>query len=253
MVGYHSIHWGAVGKPGGPIRSRLQTSGLLVIHSGPHFSGQTSATGGCSGTNDTPRERGFPMGIHFRKTKQNVGNTMHRLFSWVLLATPFFFALPTLAQQGVVASDADLAATTARGRLLYEYDQAAWHASDAVLALHPPKETLGQYIAQKRDARWVVVFGHLKDARDAFLISAQATQGSSPTEFTAEVFDTPHNDAAFFQPLPRLSSWRKGHFRGQELPITQPSFPRPVVSCLCIFCARKPRLTSTRWERTYVF
>src|SRR6266576_7192086 len=36
---------------------------------------------------------------------------------------------------------------TARGRALYEYDQAAWHATDAVQATHPPAQSLGRYIA----------------------------------------------------------------------------------------------------------
>jgi hypothetical protein len=47
---------------------------------------------------------------------------------------------------------------TARGRALYEYDQAAWHASDALQATHLAKDTLGRYIAHKSDAGWTVAF-----------------------------------------------------------------------------------------------
>ncbi len=48
---------------------------------------------------------------------------------------------------------------TARGRMLYEYDEAAWQATDAVQATHPSKETVGRYIGNKSgvgmDERWL--------------------------------------------------------------------------------------------------
>jgi len=121
-----------------------------------------------------------------------------RALRLLALAGVLSFALPASAQLNVVASDTDLAATTARGRLLYEYDQAAWHASDAVMALHPPKERLGRNIAQKGDSGWVVAFGRLNESRDKFLISVLATQGPSPQEFSAKVLETPREDAGFF-------------------------------------------------------
>jgi hypothetical protein len=48
-------------------------------------------------------------------------------------------ALPVsvIAQGTSVPSDTLLAGITARGKLLAAYDQAAWHATDALLALHP--------------------------------------------------------------------------------------------------------------------
>jgi hypothetical protein len=42
-----------------------------------------------------------------------------------------------LAQQGKSLSDSELAAITARGRMLAEYDVASRHATDAVVALKP--------------------------------------------------------------------------------------------------------------------
>ena len=68
---------------------------------------------------------------------------------------------------------------TARGRALYEYDQAAWHATDAVQAMHPPDQSVGRYIARKSDTGWTVAFGHLNDQRDRFLIGYEATQGAT--------------------------------------------------------------------------
>jgi hypothetical protein len=109
-----------------------------------------------------------------------------------------FFAALISAQEGQIASDSELAAITARGKLLYEYDQAAWHASDAVMATHPPEALLGRYIAKKTDAGWVVAFGHLNDAKDAFMIAATATQGKSLQEFSVKRIDPPQADRGFF-------------------------------------------------------
>jgi hypothetical protein len=49
-------------------------------------------------------------------------------------------------------TSAELAAITDRGRLLAEYDAAAWHATDAVLATHPKEGTSKRYIAHKTEA-----------------------------------------------------------------------------------------------------
>src|SRR5215469_12288533 len=97
-----------------------------------------------------------------------------------------------------IASESELAAITARGRLLYEYDQAAWHATDAVRATDPPKELLGRYIAWKTDAGWVVAFGRLNETKDAFLIAVMATEGASGQPFIAKRIDPPQADTAFF-------------------------------------------------------
>src|SRR5437773_12136904 len=65
-------------------------------------------------------------------------------------------------------SDPDpiMAEVTTRGRALFQYDEAAWHASDALQATHPATTLLGRYIAHKSDSRWVVGFGHLSEQRD---------------------------------------------------------------------------------------
>ena len=69
---------------------------------------------------------------------------------------------------------------TARGRSLYEYDQAAWHATDAVQALHPPDQLVGRYIALKSDKGWIVAFGHLSEQRDKLRREAALQHRSSP-------------------------------------------------------------------------
>jgi len=111
----------------------------------------------------------------------------------VCLIVPWAFA-----EKPHIATEDELAAITARGRMLYEYDQAAWHASDAVQAMNPPREKLGRYIAQKTDVGWVVAFGHLNDAKDAFLVSVLATPGATLQSFSVTVLDTPKADTGFF-------------------------------------------------------
>jgi hypothetical protein len=53
------------------------------------------------------------------------------------LAFLLYCAPVTLAQKSAPLSREQLAEITGRGRLLAEYDQAAWHATDAVMATHP--------------------------------------------------------------------------------------------------------------------
>jgi hypothetical protein len=103
-----------------------------------------------------------------------------------------------LAQQSRPLSDSELAAITSRGRFLAEYDFASWHATDAVLALKPPKGAVSRYIARKTDTGWVVAFGRFNEAKDAFLIVYEAMQGSSPKEFSVKTYDPPQKDTEYF-------------------------------------------------------
>lgn len=111
----------------------------------------------------------------------------------LVLCTP-----SVLAQKNKPPTDAELAAITARGRTLAEYDVASWHATDAVVALKPPQGVVGRYIARKVDGRWVVVFGRFSEAKDAFLIVYEAAQGSGPEEFSVKTYDPPQKDTGFF-------------------------------------------------------
>jgi hypothetical protein len=123
---------------------------------------------------------------------------MLRIKPCVFLWFVALFTFSAFAQQDSIPPDSELAAITARGRLLYEYDQAAWHASDAVMATHPVKENLGRYIARKTDTGWEVAFGRLNDSRDAFLIAVLATQGKTLQEFSIKPFDTPQRNTEFY-------------------------------------------------------
>jgi hypothetical protein len=95
-------------------------------------------------------------------------------------------------------SAAELAAITARGRMLADYDVAAWHASDAVVELKPDKALSPFYIARKTANGWEVAFGRLSESRDGFLIVYQASQGATPFEFTVKKPDPPLEDRGFY-------------------------------------------------------
>lgn len=113
-----------------------------------------------------------------------------------------------------IASESELAAITARGRMLYEYDQAAWHGTDAVIATNPPKELLGRYIAQKTDTGWEVAFGRLNETGDAFLIAVMATEGASLQQFTVKRINPPQSDTGYFLSAARAVDTVTGVFHG---------------------------------------
>ena len=116
---------------------------------------------------------------------------------------------------------------TARGRALYEYDQAAWHATDAVQSTHPPTQSVGRYIARKSDTGWTVAFGHLNDQRDRFLIGYEATQGETLQEFTVKKLDPPQEDTSFYLAAARAIDTALHDFQGEKRPYNVAVLPAP--------------------------
>jgi hypothetical protein len=102
------------------------------------------------------------------------------------------------AAKANLPSAEQLAAITARGKMLEAYDIASWHASDVIHDLKPTQGSTRYYIAKKEDSGWVVVFGRLSDAKDKFLIVYEATQGTKPEFFTAKKYDPPMETADFY-------------------------------------------------------
>lgn len=127
-------------------------------------------------------------------------------------------AVPVFAKKAPAISQNELAQITERGRLLYEYDQAAWHATDAVQATNPRKEEVGRYIACKTDAGWVVEFGHLNEARDTFLVAYIATQGKTLQEFSVEHLVTPQQDTGFYLAAAKAIDLALKDFHGEKRP-----------------------------------
>src|SRR5260370_39715136 len=112
--------------------------------------------------------------------------------------TLLLFVGVAIVQRTVPPSKAELAQITERGRHLAQYDVAVWYASDAVVATKPTEGAVARYIAKKDGDTWTVMFGRLNEQRDRFLIAYEATQGTSPKEFTVKKNDPPKEDTGFF-------------------------------------------------------
>lgn len=89
----------------------------------------------------------------------------------------------------------ELDAITARGRELYAYDQAAWHATDAVLALRPREGAVTHYLPRRTAAGWTVSFGRLAEDGKAFIVAYEAEARSEAGPFTAGAVKPPRRDA----------------------------------------------------------
>ena len=136
----------------------------------------------------------------------------------LLILAIWLSASAALAQRNGPPSKTELAGITERGRRLAEYDVAAWHATDAVLALRPAEGSVTRYIAKKTDSGWAVAFGRLNEKRDKFLIVYEATQGASPEEFSVKRYDTPKEDTAFYPAAAKAIEAALADFRGENRP-----------------------------------
>ena len=120
--------------------------------------------------------------------------------------TPCAIALLMLASTDVEAlgqavarpTPEELAAITERGRTLNEYDQATWHATDAVQMANPKTVEGQHYIAKKENGKWRVVFGRLNEAQNRFEISYEAVQQANAKEFAVQKEPAEGEDVGFF-------------------------------------------------------
>jgi hypothetical protein len=102
------------------------------------------------------------------------------------------------AQEAVRPTAEELAAITERGRMLNEYDQAAWHATDAVQMANPKTVEGQHYIAKKENGKWRVVFGTLNEERSRFGITYEAEQQANPREFAVRKEPEERQEEGFF-------------------------------------------------------
>lgn len=80
-------------------------------------------------------------------------------------------------------SRAELDAISGRGREIAAYDAAAWHGTDAVLALRPVEERVRGYLARRRaDGLWEVAFGRSSQNTDTFYVAYRAVQAGPESE-----------------------------------------------------------------------
>lgn len=100
--------------------------------------------------------------------------------------------------------------------MLAEYDVAARHSTEAVLAMHPIQGSVAWTIARKTDAAWVVAFGRFNEKQDAFLVVYEATQAGSPEGFTVQKYDPPHEETGFYYIAGRAIETALRDFRGDQ-------------------------------------
>ena len=130
------------------------------------------------------------------------------------------FAVPAHSQSGPRPSDQELAAITQRGTVLAGYDQAAWHAADAVLLAgsHPPAGQAQRYIARQSATGWTVDFGHLNSDATKFLTAYEAVQSDAPTHFAVGKFDPEREDTGFNLFAARAIDLALKGFHGENVP-----------------------------------
>ena len=129
-----------------------------------------------------------------RKIPFGIGAT---LLLAMAIAT-IFSAQEAVAQKAEAPTAEDLAAITERGRLLHEYDQAVWHATDAVQMANPKTVEGQRYIAKKENSKWIVVFGKLSDDRTRFDISYEADEQATLRNFAVREELKERQDEGFF-------------------------------------------------------
>ena len=151
--------------------------------------------------------------MFFTNLRKNIG------YSLALILLQF---LPFPAPAESNTSKAQLAAITARGRLLAIYDQAASQATDAVEATHPPEDLVQRYIVHKSDLHsdqgWVVDFGQLNDTRDKFLVAFEAVQSQASVPFTVKRLDPVREDTGWNLAAAKAIGTALEDFRGPDRP-----------------------------------
>lgn len=116
---------------------------------------------------------------------------------------------------------------TQRGKELYGYDQAAWHGTDAVLALNPDKEGLTRFLCTHGPKGWVVTFPAWNAAGDKLLIRYQATETEKPNQYQARKFDPPLEAPAEMVAMERALNTAWSDFGGRSRPYNHAILPAP--------------------------
>ena len=133
-----------------------------------------------------------------------------------------------LAQNTPRPTQEELAAVTERGKMLYAYDQAAWHATDAVQTANPKTVQGQQYIAKKEHGKWRVVFGKLNEDHTRFAITYEAMQQEQPREFTVQKQPEDRQDEGFFLYAARAIDLAVKDFGGANRPYNIAVLPAPA-------------------------
>jgi len=122
------------------------------------------------------------------------------------------------AQKADPPTATELNAITERGILLNEYDQAAWHASDAAQTANPKTIEGQRYIAKKENGKWNVVFGKLNADKTLFQIYYEASQQANPREFKVTAETEQRADNRFYLFAARAIDVALKDFQGERRP-----------------------------------
>lgn len=124
---------------------------------------------------------------------------MRREMGAVISAAVLAACLPRAGAQGARApTDQELAAVSERGKLLYEYDQATWHATDAAETANPANVKGQRSIARKANGIWTVVFGKLNEPGTRFEIAYEANEQGTLRDFAVRKEPEEREDQGFF-------------------------------------------------------
>lgn len=177
---------------------------------------------------------------------------------WNILRICFLFAAgitQALAQKVDPPSAADLAAITERGILLNEYDQAAWHASDAAQTANPKTIEGQRCIARKENERWTVVFGKLNPDKSLFQIYYEAIQQAKRQEFKLTEQTAQRADNGFYLFAARAIDLALQDFQGEKRPYNVAVLPAPQNQLFVyVYPAQtKPRIYPVGGDVRYLF
>ena len=172
------------------------------------------------------------IGNSFIGKGDDVVNRVWRVWGGLVAMLAVGTALAGLAVAGQVGgggaepTSEELAAISERGRALAAYDQAAWHATDAVQMANPRTAQGQHYLARLESGRWTVAFGALNAAKSAFLIHYQAVaQGERPGEFEVKRDDPPREDSGFYLIAARALELALADFGGVGRPYNTAVLP----------------------------
>jgi hypothetical protein len=142
----------------------------------------------------------------------------------------FLFAVVipcAIAQSSAAPAAQELIAIAERGILLNEYDQAAWHASDAAQTANPKTVEGQHYIAKKENGKWNVVFGKLTADKNLFEIHYEAVQQAKPQEFRVTEETVQRADSGFYLFAARAIELTQHDFQGVNRPYNMAVLPAP--------------------------
>jgi hypothetical protein len=142
------------------------------------------------------------------------------------------------------ADSAELASIADRGRAIAAYDQAAWHATDAVQALHPKDGLVRMYMGRLTSAGWVMDFGHLNEGKDAFLLAYETTPTSDIKQPRVKVYETPVEERGTFLNEARALDTARTAFPPQQRPYNDAVLPDTNDSWFVYFYPAQTTLDS---------